>query len=164
MDGRPTADEAWAIALKSANEAETVVWTTEISQAAAACKAILDAGDKIGARIAFRDTYNRLVDDARAKLIPVKWDVSLGTDAKGRESAISRAQIAGQIPCDNVYPALPEPSEAAKKRIAEKTKALLAQLKSCSFRKAEDNARERTEIAKKKAEIAKAVAAYQAGM
>lgn len=165
MDGRPTADEAWAIALKSVNESETVVWTSEIAQAMFACKSILDTGDNIGARMSFKDTYNRLVDDARAQLIPVKWEVSLGTDAQRREVAIHNAQRVGQIACDiTLYPALPgEPSEEARLRIAKKTKELLENLKSGSlmrYSRSKEIERDRVETARRKAEIAKAVDEY----
>ena len=58
-------EEAWAIALKSRDETETVVWTTEMAEAFDRCRPVLDAGDEVGARMAFKDTYNRLVDEAR---------------------------------------------------------------------------------------------------
>ena len=47
-DGRPGKDEAWAIAMTTNDEFETVVLTDEIQLALAAAKPVLDAGDKIG--------------------------------------------------------------------------------------------------------------------
>ena len=55
--GHPTANEAWALALSSADETETVVWTDQIAEAAGIVRPILDAGDEVGARMAFRDAY-----------------------------------------------------------------------------------------------------------
>lgn len=97
MDGRPTADEAWAIALASDDESETVVWTSEIAEAFAACKPILKTRDKVGARVAFKDTYTRLITEARTMNRPVKWDVSLGHDQAKRLMALEKAKDAGLI-------------------------------------------------------------------
>src|SRR3546814_7492643 len=60
-DGRPGADEAWALAYRAADEAETVIWTEETAQALAAAWPVLQAGDKVGARMAFKGAYDRLV-------------------------------------------------------------------------------------------------------
>src|SRR5690606_32724284 len=48
-DNRPGVDEAWAIALTSRDEAETIVWTAETAEAFAACRPVLDMGDEVGA-------------------------------------------------------------------------------------------------------------------
>ena len=73
MDGRPTDEEAWAIALLSRDEADTVVWTQETAEAFGLCASVLDGGDEVGARMAFRDAYNRLVSDARLAGRPARW-------------------------------------------------------------------------------------------
>jgi hypothetical protein len=70
-DGRPGKDEAWAIAIATSDEFETVVLTDEIQLALAAAKPVLDAGDKIGARMAFISAYERLVSQAREEAKPV---------------------------------------------------------------------------------------------
>ena len=72
-DGRPGADEAWAIALEALDEACSVVWCGEIQQAFAIARPVLVAGDKIGARMAFRNAYDRLVRDARVQRKPERW-------------------------------------------------------------------------------------------
>lgn len=64
-DGRPGKDEAWAIAMTTNDEYETVVLTDEIQLALAAAKPVLDAGDKIGARMAFISAYERFVGQSR---------------------------------------------------------------------------------------------------
>lgn len=98
MDGRPTAEEAWATALRSSDEAETIVWTDEISQAMA-CGAgdLLADGDKTAARMAFRDSYNRLLTDARANGRPVHFWVSLGHSKERRNDAINQAIAKGLL-------------------------------------------------------------------
>lgn len=90
-DSRPGKDEAWSIALAASDEHETVVLTTEIRQAMIASAPILEAGDKIGARMAFMSAYERLVSFARAEDQPAKWEVSLGYDAGRRVTAIESA-------------------------------------------------------------------------
>ncbi|WP_409321363.1 hypothetical protein [Pseudomonas monteilii] len=90
-DTRPGKDEAWSIALAASDEHETVVLTTEIRQAMIASEPILEAGDKIGARMAFMSAYERLVSFARAEDQPAKWEVSLGYDQGRRVTAIESA-------------------------------------------------------------------------
>src|SRR5262249_51226726 len=63
-DSRPGADEAWALALRARDEAATVVWSTEIRDAWAVAKEVFDVGDEVGARLAFRQAYERAVHDA----------------------------------------------------------------------------------------------------
>ena len=90
-DGRPGKDEAWAIAMTANDEYETVVLTDEIQLALAAAKPILDAGDKVGARMAFLSAYERLVSQAREDRKAVNWHVSVGFDANRRVEAITKA-------------------------------------------------------------------------
>ncbi len=97
-DGRPGKDEAWAIAMTTNDEFETVVLTDEIQLALAAAKPVLDAGDKVGARMAFISAYERFVTQARADAKPVSWHVSVGFDATRRVQAITRAVQMQRIP------------------------------------------------------------------
>lgn len=110
-DGRPEPDEAWATAVQAASEWQTVVWSAETAQAWAIARPVLDAGDEVGARMAFRDAYRRLVDEARASRTPPRWDVSLGWDMERRRIAIEAAVQAGRLSGDHVE-ALPAPAEA----------------------------------------------------
>lgn len=98
QDGRPEANEAWAIAMTSYDEAETVLMTPEIQQAAASAESVFRAGDKIGARMAFIATYERLVTTARQVGTPLAWLLSLGHDAERRASAIESAERLGRLP------------------------------------------------------------------
>lgn len=106
-DGRPGADEAWAIAIGAQDEADTVVWTDEIAQAFGVAKPILDARDKVGARMAFREAYDRLVRDARTGRAPVQWIVSAGHDPERRATALSAAVALRRIDAQCVQSFLP---------------------------------------------------------
>lgn len=97
-DGRPGKDEAWAIAMTTHDEFETVVLTDEIQLALAAAKPVLDAGDKIGARMAFISAYERFVSQARDDAKPVNWHVSVGFDANRRIQAVTKAMELKRIP------------------------------------------------------------------
>lgn len=97
-DGRPGKDEAWGIAMTTNDEYETVVLTDEIHLALAAAKPVLDAGDKIGARMAFISAYERLVSQARNDQKGVSWRVSVGFDANRRVEAITNAVQMQRIP------------------------------------------------------------------
>ncbi|ROM84854.1 hypothetical protein BK652_09735 [Pseudomonas brassicacearum] len=97
-DGRPGKDEAWAIAMTTNDEFETVVLTDEIQLALAAAKPVLDAGDKIGARMAFISAYERFVGQAREDAKQVNWHVSVGFDANRRIQAVTKALELKRIP------------------------------------------------------------------
>jgi hypothetical protein len=112
-DGRPGADEAWAMAMLAIDESETVVWTREMAEAFGIAKAVLDGGDKIGARMAFRSAYERIISDSRANLSPVKWEVSLGYDSSRRETALMAAVERGLLTAPQAQPHLPHrPTES----------------------------------------------------
>jgi hypothetical protein len=98
MDGRPGAEEAWAIALRSTDEANTVIWTQETAAAFSICRPVLDSSGAISARKPFLEAYGRLVIEARAIRRPAEWIVSLGTDKQLRTQAIKAAAAAGQLP------------------------------------------------------------------
>lgn len=97
-DGRPGDEEAWAVALRSADEAATVVWTDETARAMGEARPVLMAGDKVGARMAFKAVYARLVVEARQQRIPVKWSASLGHDAESRNATLLPHIEAGRLP------------------------------------------------------------------
>ena len=99
-DGRPARDEAWAIALAASDEDDTVVMTNEIQLALSAARPVLDAGDKVGARMAFMSAYDRFVDEARRDAEPVNWLVSLGYDASRRDAALQRAVQLKRLPVE----------------------------------------------------------------
>lgn len=163
-DGRPGVEEAWAIALRSKDEADTVVWTSEIAQALGIAKPVLDRGDEVGARMAFREAYARLVEQARRQRMPASWAVSLGFDTERRDQAISAAVACGRLPAEDL-PRLPAPtltalSSGAPPEVREQLLALADRLRNAPEPESIDAAARR-ETAERKAETARKVAEYQ---
>lgn len=110
LDGRPDDNEAWAVAITSQDEHETVVWTNEMAEAFNLARPLLATGDEVGARMAFKDAYKRLVDDARASNKPAQWSVSAGWDAARRQIAVEKATVAGLLSGPQPHLALPNES------------------------------------------------------
>lgn len=96
-DGRVSADEAWAIAVKASDESATVTWNDEIAEAWGAALPVWQQRDKIGARMAFKDAYARIVERAKRSGARVQWWPTLGHDADGRLPEVKRAANAGLI-------------------------------------------------------------------
>lgn len=119
-DGRPGPEEAWATALRARDEADTVVWTAEMAEAWAIARGVFEIGDEVGARMAFREAYNRITDDARRSHIPAAWSASLGFDPQRRERAISAAVMAGRLPQSELL-SLPASADASLLALAEST-------------------------------------------
>lgn len=97
-DGRPGREEAWAIAQLAADESRTVVLSDEIIGALEVARPLIESRDKVAARLAFTEAYDRLVSERRAAAEPLKWHVSLGTDKHGRIQAIEQAKSLGRLP------------------------------------------------------------------
>jgi hypothetical protein len=104
-DGRPAADEAFA--MLPFDEGSSVVWTEEMACAWGAALPLVEVGDKVGARLAFRERYTHLVNAARAAGIPPKWSPSLGHDASKREAALVEAVRLGRLRADHAGALLP---------------------------------------------------------
>jgi signal transduction histidine kinase len=140
-DGRPTADEAWNAALESRDESATVIWTEETAEALAACREILNLGDKIGARRTFIDAYTRLVLAARGRCLTAKWIVSLGTDKARQQQALGDGVRLRRIAPNEAYmlpapkltllPGMNEAQTRAKDREnVERLRSMMASLES----------------------------------
>lgn len=170
-----SANEAWAIALPAADEAATVVWTQEMAKAWVIAKPILDAGDKIGARMAFIPAYERFVDQSKRESRTPHYEISAGWDANMRELAVQNAVTAGLLPPPPQQTALPAPDRpvfhddhvAAYRRheMSERLKALSQQLKDQNQQQwkdrvnAHDEARQAHE--RRKAEVIREFNDYQ---
>lgn len=112
MGGWVSANEAWAISLPALDERVTVVWTAEAEAAFLLVRPLLDAGDRIGARMAFIPAYERLVDDAKQNKRQAMYQISNGWDLELRKSEIDRAVASGLLlPEINDQQALPAPKE-----------------------------------------------------
>ena len=103
-------DEAWAIAVRMFNENETVIVTDEITAAWGIAEPVYSLGDKIGARMAFKDAYSR----ADKSAAPV-WRVLPGYDKALRHQRVSDAVIMGRLPESALeqFPALENANPAA---------------------------------------------------
>lgn len=108
VGGHPTANEAWALVLTAQDEAETVVWTEQIAEAAGIAQPVLDAGDEVGARMAFRDAYDRIL---RERTDDPRWFPSLGSDPGRRTAAIDRAVRVGLLTQQHAAGLLPAPKD-----------------------------------------------------
>lgn len=94
VDGRPGAEEAWALMPKREEDAGTV--TDEMSAAwGTACA--LYASDQVACRMAFREAYTREVQAARLEAKPVVWRVSPGFDKAATEGAAIEALRKGLV-------------------------------------------------------------------
>lgn len=93
-DGRPDAEEAWAISYLGDDEAETIVWTEECSEAFYKAKKVEDEG---GRRMSFKSIYARIVGEARAAGKPVRWVHSLGHDSQRRDQVLAQAVRDGRL-------------------------------------------------------------------
>lgn len=136
-DGRPSVDEAWAIAVQLEDEAATVVTNDEISQAWAVAAEVMP--DKTGARMAFKAAYQRLCDAARREHRKPRWFPSLGFDVAAREPVLQEAVRKGLLGPEHVQRVLPAPAQsidipalehsAAKHNAKETLKALMQLMK-----------------------------------
>ena len=99
----PSPNEAWAIAIRARDEAATVVWTPEIKRAFfAGAYDLLREGDKIGARMAFIESYEREVSAARVSgTLPV-WEASLGENKLACAAALRDAVERGLLRAESI--------------------------------------------------------------
>lgn len=124
-DGRPTADEAWAMIPR--DESSSVVWTAEIASAYGTVYSLIDE-DRQAARLAFRDKYLSLVAESRRKRIAPKWLVSLGFDRDQRLSAIRNAVDRGRLTIEAAREYVPEIEYQGQLAILEDRRAMVRRL------------------------------------
>lgn len=104
-DGRPGAEEAWA--MLPHDEQTSTAWTTEMQQAWGVALPLLEDGDRVAARMAFKEAYTKLLADARDKRLPAKWEMSFGHDKSGRQSALIEAVRRNRIGVNAAVALLP---------------------------------------------------------
>jgi hypothetical protein len=91
-DGRPGPEEAWARMPKGRHiEDDSIVWCEEERVAYGACRSLLVEGDQIGARMAFKERYEKELAEARCQRRPVRWTMSAGYDMGHRLSTLATA-------------------------------------------------------------------------
>lgn len=130
--GLPSADEAFGLLAEGwRNEALTVV-VPEIAMQAAGMGAfgLFQAGDKTGARMAFREAYVRLAADVRE----ARWTVSAGSDREQRTRAVTEAVKAGRLTVQRAAAYLP--AEAAEERLQLTGQKLLPHEREAGRRRA----------------------------
>jgi hypothetical protein len=106
---RIKADEAWAMALASFDEAATVCLTDEMLEAVSVAKTGWTSGDKVAARMAFKDAYERITGERRERGQAPVWTLSLGWDAERRATAAQEALRLGRMSAEQVRGHLPAP-------------------------------------------------------
>lgn len=111
-DGRPGPEEAWAMMPR--DERQSVVWTQEMASAFGVVVGMLDSGQEIAARMAFKEAYSRELTNARNAGVPVKWMPSLGHDQHGRESVLLEAARKGRLSIEHAQSLLPHTEATAQ--------------------------------------------------
>ncbi len=105
-DGRPGVEEAWSMLPLS--EQQSACWTDEMAKAFGPALPLIERGDHIGARMAFKESYALAVTRARDSGKPVSWSVTLGYDRNGRKPVIEEAVRVGRISMEEVNRNWPE--------------------------------------------------------
>ena len=112
LQGRLGVNEAWALALRSRDEQETVVWTDEIEQAWVAAASMAAGRDLVGARMAFKDAYERITLLARDTLKRPEPRIAVGWDAERRLQVVVQAHQEGKLSLEQAKSVL-SPAQAA---------------------------------------------------
>lgn len=113
-DGHPGPDEAWGMIPKT--EQESGVWTDEMREAYFSSAYALVDHDPIAARMAFKESYGRILSAARGRKKKAKWEISLGHDPRGRQAAARIAVDRGYLPVASVSYLLEDHSPAPELR------------------------------------------------
>jgi hypothetical protein len=104
-DGRPGADEAWAMI--PMDEYTSAVMTQEMAEALHIAQPLMDAGDKIAARMSFKEAYGRIMDTNKRNGVKPTWFPSLGQDKEGRDTVLAEAVRLGRLSADHAIGLLP---------------------------------------------------------
>lgn len=134
-DGRPSADEAWAIAPKT--EDASAVISDEMAEALSVAQPLIESRDLIAARMAFKAAYERAVEANKLRGIPPKWFPSLGSNPHERERAIADAVRLGRLRPEHGAALLPP--ERAIPMLEQAGKPLLLEGRKLSPEDAERN-------------------------
>lgn len=106
-DGRPGVETAWAQVATRTDERKSLAWCEEMRVAWATALPLLNAGDAIAARMAFKEEYTRLLTAARRERTPPQWSLTLGSDPDQREQVVTAAAAQGLITAAHAVTLLP---------------------------------------------------------
>lgn len=106
-DGRPGPEEAWAMLPRG--EGASVVWTEEMAQAYYAAAPLMNEGDMIAGRVAFKEAYIAACTKSRDESKRVQWQANLGHDPQLRASVIGEAVRLGRLSIEQANVMLPAP-------------------------------------------------------
>ena len=106
-DGHPSREEAWSMCQAARDEARTLVWTDEMSEAFGAARPLLIEGDAVAARMAFLACYDRLLRESRDQKRTARWAASLGHDPDDRAAVLTAASASGRLESGYVAGLLP---------------------------------------------------------
>jgi len=104
-DGRIGVEEAWA--LYPHNESDSAVITQEMAAAMTAAQPLIDEGDRIAARMAFKEAYLRIVEQNKLNGVKPVWYPTLGHDPNGREEVLKQAVELGRLQLSQIQHLLP---------------------------------------------------------
>jgi hypothetical protein len=128
-DGRPGPEEAWARMPKGERmEDDSIVWCKEERVAYGACRSLLLEGDQIGARMAFKERYEKELAASRSQGTPVHWTISSGYDIEHRLCVLASAIEEKRIDLDYAQNFVPSERQEDFARMlpSSATKGLLA--------------------------------------
>jgi hypothetical protein len=97
--GRPSPEEAWALIPK--DEQSSAVMSNEMAQALGIAQSLIDEGDMVAARMAFKESYTNIVKFNKMHGIKVEWFPSLGYDSEGRTQALADAVRKHRLTADH---------------------------------------------------------------
>jgi hypothetical protein len=125
-DGRPGPEEAWAmVSAMDSFSNEAVVWTDgEMNCAWGVARGLIDMGEIVQARMAFLESYKRLVAEARGAGRPPCWILCPGSHSsmaaalpeavrKGRLTREYAAKMLGYLAPEELQALLPAPQAPA---------------------------------------------------
>lgn len=99
-NGRPSPEEAWAMVPKDENT--SVVMTNEMLRALGVVQQLIDDGDMVAARMAFKESYSSIVSFNKLHGIKCEWIPSLGFNKEGRIPVLAEALRLGRMSQDHV--------------------------------------------------------------
>ena len=146
------ANEAWSRALPAADESRTVVWSREARQAWFVALPMIEAGDKVGARMAFIAAYEREVANAKNAGAKPQYEVSPGEDKIMHEAAIRQAQTEGLLPPPAPVLALPPPTKQQQAAMEDNRAKIAAALQELAAKMHAANEPDRLAAERRRAE------------